>query len=215
MSTLLFLCVQVLPRVHNPPECATRDPSQHKSVPQRNPNFIRHVVSSYDEMGSLARTYFARLPNLGSFFTNPRPRNTPETERLKYTKNYFRVVEQFSLLSVSPIREEQWPLLNLKQSAPHCRRSAVSLWTIFVSFCSIWAPHFLLSIVECWKLYQNGAEEQVEAHLLRNRSGLHAVPRAISIKSCKSISMPILAIPESRTLPIQAFQTTSRETLFK
>ena len=33
-------------RVHNPPECATRDPSQHKSVPQRNPNFIRHVVSS-------------------------------------------------------------------------------------------------------------------------------------------------------------------------
>ena len=71
-------CMQ--PRVHNPPECATRDPSQHKSVPQRNPNFIRHVVSSYDEMGSLARTYFARLPNLGSFFTNPRPgivRNTP------------------------------------------------------------------------------------------------------------------------------------------
>ena len=45
----------------------------------------------------------------------------------------------------------------------------------FVSFCSIWAPHFLLSIVECWKLYQNGTEEQVEAHLLRNRSGLHAV----------------------------------------
>ena len=41
------------------------------------------------------------------------------------------------------------------------------------------------------------------------------VPRAIFIKSCKSISMPILAIPESRTLPIQAFQTTSREALFK
>ena len=41
------------------------------------------------------------------------------------------------------------------------------------------------------------------------------VPRAIFIKSCKSISMPILAIPESRTLPMQAFQTTSRETLFK
>ena len=133
-------------------------------------------------MGSLARTYFARLPNLGSFFTNPRPRNTPERLKyVKYTKNYFRVVEQFSLLSVSPIREEQWPLLNLKQSAPHCRRSAVSLWTIFVSFCSIWAPHFLLSIVECWKLYQNGTEEQVEAHLLRNRSGLHAVCQELHV----------------------------------
>ena len=120
-------------------------------------------------------------------------------ERLKFTKNYFRVVEQFSLLSVSPIREEQWPLLNLKQSAPHCRRSAVSLWTIFVKILTedLVAPHFLLSIVECWKLSSC------------------RVPRAISIKSCKSISMPILAIPESRTLPIQAFQTTSRETLFK
>ena len=37
--------------------------------------------------------------------------------------------------------------------------------------------------------------------------------KSVNLYSC--LSMPILAIPESRTLPIQAFQTTSRETLFK
>ena len=90
-------------------------------------------------------------------------------ERLKYTKNYFRVVEQFSLLSVSPIREEQWPLLNLKQSAPHCRRSAVSLWTIFVSFCSIWAPHFLVNLYPCLFLLSR-SHELSQYKLFRQRA---------------------------------------------
>ena len=123
-------------------------------------------------------------------------------ERLKYTKNYFRVVEQFSLLSVSPIREEQWPLLNLKQSAPHCRRSAVSLWTIFVSFLLDLGSSF--SSLDCRVLeIVNSSSTWIEIYC----------SKSVNLYPC--LSMPILAIPESRTLPIQAFQTTSRETLFK